>query len=434
MDYAELETLLKQAMGLDAASIGSSAIEHAVQGRMLACELNSTGVYLELVQASAAELQALIEAVVVPETWFFRDREAFTTLAGMAFEEWLRTHPTGMMRLLSLPCSSGEEPYSMAMALLDAGFPASRFQIDAVDISARVLAHAKRAVYGKNSFRGDNLGFRDRYFEATAHGHRLGDAVQQQVHFHQANLFAADFLPGAGIYDMIFCRNLLIYFDRATQDNAVRVLQRLLTAKGVLFVGPSETGLILSHDFASAKIPLAFAFRKIDTTVPVAARVTTPRTMAPQASAPQVRPAIRQSIPSLSAVLKPSPQKYLQAFSKPAVTPDAFQKSATKLDAGMAEASALADQGRLVEAAKSCEEYLRRQGPSPQVFYLMGLIRDASGNLPEALQYYRKALYLDPNHLESLANLAFLLEKQGDARGAQVLRNRALRTEPKLVK
>ena len=100
----------------------------------------------------------------------------------------------------------------------------------------------------------------------------------------------------------------------------------------------------------------------------------------------------------------------------------------------MAAAAALADQGRLVEAEKACEAHLRSQGPSSQAFYLLGLIRDASGNQPEAAQYYRKALYLDPNHLESLTQLAYLLEKQGDARGAQVLRNRVSRTQPQPAK
>ncbi|HSI37884.1 MAG TPA: CheR family methyltransferase [Methylotenera sp.] len=423
MDYAEFEGLLKQAMGLDAASIGSSAIERAVQMRMLACELNDMLAYWELVQTSTTELQALIEAVVVPETWFFRDREAFAALARMAYEEWLRTHTGAVMRLLSLPCSSGEEPYSMAMALLDAGFPASLFQIDAVDISARVLTHAKRAVYGKNSFRGNYLDFRDRYFEDTAHGHRLSDAVRQQVHFHQANLFAPNFLPGTEIYDMIFCRNLLIYFDRATQDNAVHVLQRLLKAKGTLFVGPSETGLILSHDFVSAKVPLAFAFRKADAAVPATAR----------APAPVIRPSDRHPISTPNkhafAASKLSPQKH--GVSGQVLRPSMLPTPVVKLDGGVEEAAALADQGRLVEAAKSCEEHMRKQGPSPQAFYLLGLIRDASGNAPEAIQYYRKALYLDPNHQDSLAQLAFLLEKQGDAKGAQVLRNRVTRSETK---
>ncbi len=102
--------------------------------------------YWERVRGSRAELQALIEAVVVPETWFFRDREAFAALARLAREEWLPSAPqTGCCRLLSLPCSTGEEPYSMAMALLDAGVPADRFRIDAVDISAAALAQAERA-------------------------------------------------------------------------------------------------------------------------------------------------------------------------------------------------------------------------------------------------------------------------------------------------
>jgi chemotaxis protein methyltransferase WspC len=418
MDYAEFGNLLKQVMGLDIASIGSSAIERTVQARMSACAMNDSVAYLELLQASATELQTLIEAVVVPETWFFRDREAFSALARIACEEWLSTHTGGVLRLLSLPCSSGEEPYSMAMALLDAGFPASLFQIDAVDISTRALTHAKDAMYGKNSFRGNDLSFRDRYFEATAHGYHLSDTVRQQVHFHHANLFAPNFLPGVEIYDMIFCRNLLIYFDRPTQDNAVRVLQRLLKAKGVLFVGPSETGLMLNHDFVSVKVPLAFGFRKIDAAVRATAR----------ASIPLVRVAARSPATPPPAAPKSWSQKPLPDFSKP-VTQSRPCRPQEK--PGLAEASALADRGHLAEAAKSCEEHMRRQGPSPQAYYLLGLINDSSGNLQEAVQLYRKALYLDPNHLESLANLAFLLEKQGDPKGAQMLRNRVLRAEPK---
>ena len=421
MDYTEFEGLLKQSMGLDAASIGSSAIAHAVQARMAACGLRDSPAYLELVRASTNELQELIEAVVVPETWFFRDREAFAALARIAAEEWLRTHTSGVMRLLSLPCSSGEEPYSMAMALLGTGFPASLFHIDAVDISTRVLTHAKRAVYGKNSFRGDPLDFRDRYFETTAHGYRLNDTVRQQVSFHHANLFSSNFLPGTEIYDFIFCRNLLIYFDRATQDSAVRVLQRLLNAQGVLFVGPSETGLLLSHDFASAKVPLAFAFRKMD----VAAHASA------AASARPARPVMRPPV-APPVAKKTSPPPRLQNATS--VASPRLGTPPTKQDGGMEKAINLADQGRLAEAEKACEVHLRSHGPSTQVFYLLGLIRDASGNLPEAAQYYRKALYLDPNHLECLTQLAFLLEKQGDDRGAQVLRNRVSRVEPKRAK
>ena len=108
MSYAEFESLLKQTMGLDAASIGSAAVERAVQARMSVCATDNLPGYWELVRTSAAEQQELIEAVVVPETWFFRDREAFAALARIVHDEWLPAHPQGTLRLLSMPSSSGE--------------------------------------------------------------------------------------------------------------------------------------------------------------------------------------------------------------------------------------------------------------------------------------------------------------------------------------
>src|SRR6202163_2862965 len=110
MIFAEFENLLKRTIGLDAASIGSSAIKHAVQARTSACGLKDLRAYWELLCTSKAELQELVEVVVVPETWFFRDREAFLAMARMAHDEWLPHHSRRALRLLSLPCSTGEEP------------------------------------------------------------------------------------------------------------------------------------------------------------------------------------------------------------------------------------------------------------------------------------------------------------------------------------
>ena len=258
----DFDRLLKQTMGLDIASIGASALERAVQERQRECSVDDTRAYLDRVRASKDELQALIETIVVPETWFFRDQAAFAALVRFVREEWLPTHADGCLRLLSVPCSTGEEPYSMAMALLDANVPPGRFRIDAIDICERSLAHARRGIYGKGSFRGDVTAYRERYFEPVAGGHALSGAVRPQVNFQQGNLLNAGFLPGADIYDVVFCRNLLIYFDRATQDQAVSVLDRLLTPKGILFAGSSESGVFVNHRFSSAKLPMAFAFRK----------------------------------------------------------------------------------------------------------------------------------------------------------------------------
>ena len=150
----DFEKVLKQAMGLDAVSIGSTTIERAVRVRMADLGLGRREDYWQQLHDSTDELQELIETVVVPETWFFRDREAFGALVRLVTEEWLPAHPAGILRLLSVPCSTGEEPYSIVMALLDGGVSLERFQVDAVDISARALAQARRGVYGMNSFRG----------------------------------------------------------------------------------------------------------------------------------------------------------------------------------------------------------------------------------------------------------------------------------------
>lgn len=407
---SEFSDLLKRVMGLDAASIGTPAIERAVQQRMTACGLPDAGVYLEHLRGSTDERQELIETVIVPETWFFRDREAFAALARLVRDEWLLKHPEGVLRVLSLPCSTGEEPYSIAMALFDAGVPAERFRIDALDISARSLARASRAIFGRNSFRGDDLVFRARHFTPVGPNWQLADAVRRQVEFRPGNLLDAHLQLAAESYDAVFCRNLLIYFDRATQDLAIGMLRRLLAPKGWLFVGPSETGLVLSHAFVSAKIPLAFAFRQAGAV--------------PSALPPNDRLPPRRPPPCTITAAQEMPFSSFMVSS-----PAAVDRPSAKSGIGIEQAMQLADQGRLVEAAKTCEAHLRAHGPSAKALYVMGLVRDASGNHAEAAEFYRKVLYLDPQHQEALVQLAFLLDGQGDKAGAKIMNDRVRRLE-----
>ena len=417
MPQDRFEQLLKETMGLDVASVGPAVIEHAVRERQRACHLKSARAYWERVQESGAELQRLIEAVVVPETWFFRDREAFAALGRLMYEESIRAVPERSLRLLSLPCSTGEEPYSMAMALLDSGVPMNRFRVDAIDISTRVLAHGRQGVYRNSSFRGDNLEFRDRHFSAAAGGHQVVDAVRQHVHFQQGNLLSAAFAPGVETYDVIFCRNMLIYFDRSTQARAVAILARLLTPRGFFFVGASETGVFLNTDLVSARIPMAFAFRKADGSPPEAKR---------EAARSAAQPVTRRPVRWTAAVVRPARESHRSAVA--AQPPPAIDRSFPRRT-GIDEAKQLADRGRFVEAALHCEEDVRQHGPSADAFHLLGLVCDAGGNHLDAGSYYRKALYLDPNHSEALMHLALLMEHQGRQTEAQVLRNRMKRLE-----
>ena len=262
---------------MDAASVGSSQIQRSIRLRMKSHGLKRHLDYGELLQSSAAEWDELVESVVVTETWFFRDAEPFSALLGLV-QEWLSANAAGRVRLLSVPCSSGEEPYSLAMTLLDGGIAPARFEVDAVDISARALARAERAVYRKNSFRGKNLQFRSRHFQSTGEGFVLKPEVRKTVRFCQGNLLAENLRTANANYDFIFCRNLLIYFDRPTQQKALSKIGSLLAPEGVLFVGAAEQPLVLEHGFVSAQIPMAFACRKPTATPALRPHVLSRRT------------------------------------------------------------------------------------------------------------------------------------------------------------
>jgi chemotaxis protein methyltransferase WspC len=416
LGMGEIADLLNRTMGLDTASIGPATLERAVRRRRDACAAADPRAYLAHLKCSQGELQALIESVVVPETWFLRDREAFAALASLGGARCSRASDE-VLRVLSLPCSTGEEPYSIAMTLLDAGLGADRFHVDAVDISAQALERARRAIYGRNSFRGSGLGFRDRHFEATPQGFRLRDVVRGQVRFRHGNLFAEILPPNADLYHVVFCRNVLIYFDRAGQDRAVGVLSRLLEAGGLLFVGSSESALLLAHGFVSLRLPLTFAFRKPGAGARVRAEVEPSSTRRSAVRASASRGPLPQP-PAFPGIVPPGP--------RPRV-PEAPAEMAK----GLVEAGRLADQGHLAEAARQCEDHLARHGPSAQAYYLLGLVRDARGHPVEAAVLYRKALYLDPLHAESLGHLALLLEGLGDASGARAVLGRASRQAQK---
>ena len=182
-----IEALLKQKIGLDANSIGSNTITHAVERRRLSCGLPDRAAYLSHLRSSPQELEDLIEAVVVPETWFFRDREPFVYLRQFV-TEWQAAHSAGVFRVLSAPCSTGEEPYSIAMTLLQSGLTSAQFKVDAVDISHRALLKAKRGIYGKQSFRGGGVVDQSRYFQPAESGQEIRPFVRNTVNFIQGNL------------------------------------------------------------------------------------------------------------------------------------------------------------------------------------------------------------------------------------------------------
>ena len=406
---------LKERIGLDVASVGPAIIERAVRQRMTAQQALTADEYWHALQGSLEEQQALIESVIVPETWFFRYPESFATLARLAAARLAEIKGMRALRILSLPCSTGEEPYSIAMALFDAGFAPHQFKVEGLDVSPLSVERAKRAVYGKNSFRGQLTDFRERHFSTEGELYRLSARVCEQVRLQVGNLLDPGLLANEPPYDFVFCRNLLIYFDQPTQQQVFEVLKRLTHVDGVLFIGPAEGSLLGRLGMRSIGIPQSFAFSRHRDPEPASQPTFIPTPLP-----------VRQPIRSVA-----QPPMRSRPFTSLAPATGSSKPAAALSDAGalLASIAALADEGKSAEARAACEQYLRSHEPVAQVFYWLGLLSDVAGSALEAQGFYRKALYLEPQHPEALVHLAALLASKGDAAGARRLQERAARSE-----
>jgi chemotaxis protein methyltransferase WspC len=405
MSLAAVEAWLREHTGLDATTLGPGAVERAVQARMKVLRCASAEDYLGRLAGSAEERLQVIERVVVPETWFFRDRAAFEAVVRLAVESWGPAHPGETFRVLCVPCATGEEPYSLAMAFAQAGWPLEKLSVEALDISRENVTRARAGLYRKNSFRGSDLAYRELFFEpAGPETWRVNDRVRGPVTLTEGNLFAPGFSAGRAPYQAVFCRNLLIYFDRPTQARAIEVLGALLAPGGLFAVGPAEPVLLFEHGFSTVKIAGAFVLER-----------TPPRAQ------PAVR-AVGAAVPrrELPPLPKPLPKK---AAGPAARAPE--PKSDT-----VATIQALADAGKLAEAEERGTVLLAR-GATAELLYVLGAVADASGKPAQAEMFYRKALYLDPGHGAALAQLALHAEKQGDLRAVRALRSRAQRSTKK---
>ena len=445
---AQIESLLRDKMGWSANILGSKEIGRAVEKRMVERNLLDLQTYLQQLQISTQEIEALIELLIVPETWFFRDWEPFVFLENYVKAEWLLKLNYRPLRLLSIPCSSGEEPYSIAMTLFNAGLMSHQFQIDAVDISKTSLDRAKEAIYGQNSFRVKNLEFQSRYFiKSDNNKYHLRDGVKNAVNFMHGNLVAPNFLSDKTPYDVIFCRNVLIYFDDIARTKAMNTLNSLLRNQGLLFLGHAEKGQMLSSSFVSVEHPFSFAYRKIENNQNELKNEQKPpiQNQQPKSSSDIIFERKERNKPHPSSenlattkrpneiLTKEEQLKSRPIFTSQSVTPksatDKSQISNQQPNSYLEQARKLADLGQLNEAANICETYLKENNTSVEAYILLGEVYQGKGMEKNAEQCFQKAIYLAPNNYDALLHLTLLTEHRGDIAKAAVLRQRIQRLE-----
>jgi chemotaxis protein methyltransferase CheR len=194
------------------------------------------------------------------ETYFFRERAQLKALADKIVDELLARSPR--LRLWSAACSSGEEPYSLAMTLLETRKVADALlSIRATDISPRVLELADKGFYRALSFRATEPAMIQKWFQPQGDGFVVSDRVKRVVSFARLNLLESQRVAAEGPFDAIFCRNVLIYFDKPTQKRVVESFARALRPGGYLFLGHAESLFHLTDLYEPIVGPDAIVYR-----------------------------------------------------------------------------------------------------------------------------------------------------------------------------
>jgi len=387
-----IQARLTDLRGIDPASLSRVGMTAAVRRRMKALDVSDLEAYADRVEVDTLEFDRLVAAILVHETSFFRYPGSFELLAR---EGVARTKPnsTSVLRIACVACSTGEEPASAVMALVEAGVAPERIHVEASDVSARAIEYARRGVYRPRGVLRLPDAQRRRWFELDGEGYRLLPSVRERIRLSQANALAPSFGIGAGQFDAVFCRNLLIYLVPEARVKLLETLVRMLRPGGLLFVGHAEVAAARAMGLTMEAPPEAFACRRVAQPTPLPApkpAPTLPRRRPPPRPAPAVRPVVQDAL---------------------------------------ARASRLADAGDLERARRVLQEAIEQGPASADHYHLLALVESACGDDDACEAALRRALYTDPQHDPSLMQLALLHDARGERGRARRLREKAARVK-----
>jgi chemotaxis protein methyltransferase CheR len=269
-DFARLCSLIYDKAGIRLGADKKTMLEVRIKRRLKSLELSSYNQYCEYLfgrDGLKEELVSFIDVITTNKTDFFREPKHFNFLVEKALPDLTtREGGGGPIVIWSAGCSSGEEPYTLAMVLSEYGLthPGFRFRILATDISTNVLSKAETGVYSGEVVAPVPVELKRKYLMAGrtpgSERFRVVPELRRLVEFRRLNFMDADYRMTEKV-DAIFCRNVIIYFDRQTQEKVLQKLSRHLVPRGYMFVGHAET----LHDMDLPLTPVAPAlYRKID--------------------------------------------------------------------------------------------------------------------------------------------------------------------------
>lgn len=380
-----------------------------------------------------AELGEIARRLTVSETYFMRNAAHFE-----AFCELLRVRAaTGEhgLRVLSVGCSSGEEAYSVAICAREifGELGDEAVEILGIDINPDMVEKARRARYSKWSLRAVDPDIQTRYLPERRDGFEVVDEITRHVRFECRNIFDANAIPESARFDVIFCRNMIMYFTIDAARDVIARLSAALRPGGYLFLGHAENLRGLSRDFHLCHTHRTFYYQRHDgeeaSPVVRSARRQTPST-APLGI--EWMQAIAESSERIETLARPRPAQRsgAPAPSSKGLAPayslveserfeDALQilgqrRSSSDPEALLLRASILSSSGRPEEAEQVCQELLHIDELNSGAHYITALCREHVGDIEGAITHSRAAVYLDPSFAMPHLQMGILARRRND--------------------
>jgi chemotaxis protein methyltransferase CheR len=409
-DYSALERVLRARSGLVFQSLRRSALETSATRVMRRLNVGNVAAFVDLLAQNGPVFDDLMAEVTIGETYFFRETAQFEVLRDTIIPDLRERHSAGeKVRVWSAGCSTGEEPYSLAITFAESNVDA---YVVGTDVSRERLGAARRGEYRRWSFRGVPQPVIARYFKQGGETFQLAPSERRAVEFRYLNL-ASDCYPdlSSGVWgmDLIFCRNVLIYFDRETIARVAKSMLASLAEGGWIVLGSTDPPLSDYVNCEVVRTRAGLVYRQAR-----AAAVTVDQPRAGSHPAP-----VHHDRNDHPALAEPNPDRRpALPRSEPYRHPEP-QSAAVPAGDAAKNVRALANAGHLADAGRACAAALDVHRDNAELHYLHAILLAEAGQYVESARAAKRALYLERDMIVAHLALGAALLREGDMEAAQ---------------
>ena len=437
-DFSLFQELLKEASGLHFEEARAQSLQLALCQRL---EHRGHGSYREYYHflkfhpEGRLEMQELINRVTVGETFFFRNKPQFDVLMKSVLPEITRRKKDSgdkRIRVWSAGCSGGDEPYSIAMAFLETVPAQDRWTLSILgtDINRNGLTFAKEAIYNEKSIAYLPKEYLSKYFRVQGSNYALSPRVRKMVRFEHHNLVRDPYLhEGMKDVDILFCRNVTIYFDAETTRRVIDRFYNCLAPDGYLFLGHTETLWQVTNSFERVEYPQTFIYTRRRS--PVLDEALKPFIAVPEVTLKDLTSPPEEEREKQASKERPVSRKSAAGSPRPSPKTGG-PRNGTVLRTSLTQAALLANEARYGEAVEILGKVVEADNLSVEAYYLLGTLCYKSNDLQGAETHFRKVIYVDPDSALAYFNLGNLYLYQKKYREAfREFRNAARLLEKK---